>query len=617
MGRYTVTKTTVDSSKDMLAGSATSAFTERLVHSHSTGFNELEREQRRSSSASSLSHLSLQLINCLIYRVANVQAASLPQDLEYQEDVGGTNQALLLLQKTSLPHDARSALAFLEQTLYFVLRDREALLKSFIDARIGQENGGRPPFVSLVRPEHINHAFRLVLPHRAIIVQSLSVGLQFLNAPPPALIGSGFRRPKKSHSFSLSALSDLGKSGFADDLIDFPYITDPEACRILLISLHCLMADVPWASWSREIAKAVRTLRLSTGSLQTAEPENSADASSLQLGKLRWYVDVFEEKRSLWLASEMCKAIAVRLHYQRLSEAEAAVTGSREVPGEVGEGLVKLVRNYYIHTEQQSAARQRKTDCGHGASGRLGQPTQREECRRWALPTAIIERLHNLLLEEWDGNEEVEQLSAVAGALFVLSQLCKESTSILIIAISLISGKDIERDLLGLEPELFHMSFLSDRFDPLTMPVEWHNAAPNPKTLHLLSFPFLFPPTTLVTFFRAINFQTMSRAFEAAVFTCRQLKSHHLPDPRDAPEGSVLRRLATAMSVYLVLDIHRDRALSDALDQLWRREKRELMRPLKVRLGTEEGEEGVDHGGVQQEFFAIALQEALRPEYGT
>lgn len=75
-------------------------------------------------------------------------------------------------------------------------------------------------------------------------------------------------------------------------------------------------------------------------------------------------------------------------------------------------------------------------------------------------------------------------------------------------------------------------------------------------------------------------------------------------------------RLKTATSNYLVLEIRRGEALTDALNQLWRRERRELMRPLKVRMGMQEGEEGVDHGGVQQEFFRVALSEALRSEYG-
>lgn len=74
--------------------------------------------------------------------------------------------------------------------------------------------------------------------------------------------------------------------------------------------------------------------------------------------------------------------------------------------------------------------------------------------------------------------------------------------------------------------------------------------------------------------------------------------------------------LKSASSKYLVLKIGRENVLRDAFDQLWRRQRRELLRPLKVHLGEEDGEEGFDSGGVQQEFFRLAIAECLDPRYG-
>jgi hypothetical protein len=74
--------------------------------------------------------------------------------------------------------------------------------------------------------------------------------------------------------------------------------------------------------------------------------------------------------------------------------------------------------------------------------------------------------------------------------------------------------------------------------------------------------------------------------------------------------------LRTASAKYLILDIGRKNVLRDAFDQLWRREQRELLRPLKVHLGEDAGEEGFDSGGVQQEFFRMAISESLDPIYG-
>lgn len=110
----------------------------------------------------------------------------------------------------------------------------------------------------------------------------------------------------------------------------------------------------------------------------------------------------------------------------------------------------------------------------------------------------------------------------------------------------------------------------------------------------------------------------MFKAFEASITTTRMVMQMTFAEGglADHRENRLLERLIVALTNYLVLDIRRDDVLTCALDQLWRRERRELMRPLKVRMGMEEGEEGVDHGGVQQEFFRMAIGEALNPDYG-
>ena len=75
--------------------------------------------------------------------------------------------------------------------------------------------------------------------------------------------------------------------------------------------------------------------------------------------------------------------------------------------------------------------------------------------------------------------------------------------------------------------------------------------------------------------------------------------------------------LKTASAKYLILDVSRTTTLLDSFDQLFRREQRELLRPLKVHLGEDRGEEGFDSGGVQQEYFRLAIAEALDPRFGT
>lgn len=146
------------------------------------------------------------------------------------------------------------------------------------------------------------------------------------------------------------------------------------------------------------------------------------------------------------------------------------------------------------------------------------------------------------------------------------------------------------------------------------MPVEWLSKQTKRETLHLLSVPFLFEPSALVTYFRAINHAAMTKAFDSSMTTARLMLQ--MSGVTSRSDVRLYNRLKTAMTSYLVLEIRRDDILTGALNQLWRRERRELMKPLKVRMGMDEGEEGVDHGGVQQEFFRLAISEALNPDYG-
>ncbi len=137
--------------------------------------------------------------------------------------------------------------------------------------------------------------------------------------------------------------------------------------------------------------------------------------------------------------------------------------------------------------------------------------------------------------------------------------------------------------------------------------------------MHLLDFPYIFSQPTLVSYFRSINFSRMSRAFEESSSLQSRMQAIVAPKSLivNQHHKDVLQDLLkTASSRYLILEITRDNVIGDAFDQLWRREERELMRPLKVHLGESDGEEGFDSGGVQQEFFRLAISEALDPNYG-
>lgn len=157
---------------------------------------------------------------------------------------------------------------------------------------------------------------------------------------------------------------------------------------------------------------------------------------------------------------------------------------------------------------------------------------------------------------------------------------------------------------------------MAAQLDFLDLPTEWPNSFQTNRK-HLLQYPFILDLKGKVCCFRAMNYKKMFKAHEDSVVASRLRDQTSY---RDALTGLGEIRLqegvARVFKSYFVMDISRQSVLVDALNQLWRREKRELMKPLKVRMGMDEGEEGVDYGGVQQEFFRIAVAEALNPDYG-
>lgn len=66
-------------------------------------------------------------------------------------------------------------------------------------------------------------------------------------------------------------------------------------------------------------------------------------------------------------------------------------------------------------------------------------------------------------------------------------------------------------------------------------------------------------------------------------------------------------------SQYLILKVRRENVIEDSLQQLVRLSAETLKKPLKVKFI---GEEGVDEGGVQKEYFQILIRQLLDPAFG-
>ncbi|EGX94635.1 HECT domain protein [Cordyceps militaris CM01] len=217
------------------------------------------------------------------------------------------------------------------------------------------------------------------------------------------------------------------------------------------------------------------------------------------------------------------------------------------------------------------------------------------------VPTLLLDWARAVLLHEWDGKAQFYKDGTFHGALSFMDTLYKN------------------RNVLLLGEMQFRVEYFSERLDAMRVPVQWTTTNSTDHVGNILDYPYLFQSETLVTYFRSINFACMSRTFEEASSLKRRMSA--IVDPGSLitnPHHKVVLKdmLRTAASKYLVLDIGRTTVLRDAFDQLWRRQKRELLRPLKIHLGEDAGEEGFDSGGVQQEFFRLAVAQCLDPVYG-
>ncbi|EPS34071.1 hypothetical protein PDE_09033 [Penicillium oxalicum 114-2] len=395
-----------------------------------------------------------------------------------------------------------------------------------------------------------------------------------LFVPPDDLTQSARPSRRSSRSSTMSSAPAVVRR--LSETANNDHLSDADAAHIATIALFVLVSTVP--SLDETTWRGILRMRASG---KIASSADLANLSSELAQKAMEATDQLEHDLGLRLIHRLVRALVARLAYSEISKA-------RQVYGLEGppKRRVNVIDRIIDHLSEQQA--QESSDEDRYPLGRPG-------------PIAlIVEWLRTLFLREWDGNPELSRSSAAGGAVQILASMFKE------------------RDRLGLLPEDFYTPILAERLDPLEMPVSWVGDPPNNRSMHLLSHPFLFPPATLVTYFRALNYSAMCKYVESATATGRHVTQTalHSISISNANEASLLARMKVSMSTYLVLVIRRDNILSDALNQLWRREKRELMRPLKVQMGMDEGEEGLDHGGVQQEFFRVLMGEALDPAYG-
>ncbi|KAG5294419.1 HECT domain-containing protein [Histoplasma ohiense] len=476
----------------------------------------------------------------------------------------------------------REVFPFVAQSVFYVLSSPRQLLQSFRKDPPTPSEVNNWENVSTLDIDQVEDSFRIL--HRICpwetTLHSLWISLEKLFVPPKEFSLPRPRMLPVRWSTSSGAISKRGLPSPCNTDSPEEYISDADAAYIAVIVLLALATSIPLTdprTW-----EVVRHVRSSGTVLPDAEMRKHSGSTRRSLVAIS---EKFEHDLALRLLNRLVRAVSARLAFHEISKTRT--TNIHDIERQEKHDFTSLILQSLRDLSKPNEK-----------SSHIPPPFLHEE-RPTNLHMITVEWLRSLLLKEWDGKPEMAKSGAAGGALQLLESMYTD------------------RSKLGLRPEDFHTAFLSERLDPTEMPVEWLGILQNNKSVHLLSYPFLFPPSALVIYFRAINYSNMSKSYEAAMTTSRHVTqpafSSIIPIDDDV---SLLARLKTSISTYLVLVVRRDNVLTDALDQLWRRERRELMRPLKVQMGMDEGEEGIDHGGVQQEFFRVAFGEALDPSYG-
>jgi hypothetical protein len=257
---------------------------------------------------------------------------------------------------------------------------------------------------------------------------------------------------------------------------------------------------------------------------------------------------------------------------------------------------ISLVGQYVKQCEEQGREERAAQIAREFGSEMVGQVNDGHLKGGCGLARCTLEWTRTVFMKCWDGHEIVQGSGLTAACVEMFEFLHDDYSS------------------YNLFPSVFETPLIGERINPYIWPVDWFNEITRKpsRDLHLLDYQYLLPVRHKVTFFRAINIDIMKKAYETAITNIRM--AGQMGELTRVGYPLLASKIDNALSIYLVIAVRRSNLLEDAFNQLIYREHRELMRPLKIRFA--DGEEGVDQGGVQQEFFSLLMKEILKPEYG-
>lgn len=138
---------------------------------------------------------------------------------------------------------------------------------------------------------------------------------------------------------------------------------------------------------------------------------------------------------------------------------------------------------------------------------------------------------------------------------------------------------------------------------------------PTHASTSLLDFPFLLDPASKVHVLHLDAVFQMRKEYQVAILHQARVNQaqKYLKDARRFT-SNLKDSIKAAMCPFLVLEVRRDYLISDTLAQI-KLKKSDLKKPLKIKyIGG--GEQGLDMGGLQKEFFQLISEAVFNPSYG-
>ena len=487
---------------------------------------------------------------------------------------------------------------FFRQSLYYCLKDPCRMLASFEapgSCRVesddpsvsGQDTTSPQLNVQSVGPHLGGMADLCSWPE---VFRNLSLAIHDLHIPassprpphpdPPL----SDRQAARVCVIGLYALSELVQTATSFGILVLPELFDRVRVRGRMHSFGHELADFELHPVLFPEALMLRKYR---------ELQNSIEAQNNHLLEL---CDVFDDFVPLGLLENILGVVADRWTHWQISKTRKG-TALDKLSGTKPPNMMQLILGYMADDAKQRPTLMAELKASARRSGKSS-PLP-ESVRPCFLSKLTLYWLRTLMLRDWDGRPCIRKSDTVGVVLQTLASMYEKRCGI------------------GLGPEEFWTPVFVQRLDPFDMPMEWLAFRPNNRTVHLLSYSFLFPPETVVNYFRSINYSRMNKSMEGAMLKKRAYSEFVVrAEVPVARRERLEQRLELPGQPRFVLEVRRDHVLIDAIDQIWRRPKHELLRPLKVRMGMHEGEEGVDVGGVQQEMFRVLFGQALDPSYG-